>query len=69
MDKPATLTIEDAEGEIVYIQFIDMARVQEYKEALDKMMGDYLEILDKETGETFYTLPEYIKSLVGQENG
>lgn len=64
MEKPATITIEDANGEIVYMQFIDVGRIPEYKEALDKMNGEYVEILDRETGQTYYTLSEYVESLI-----
>lgn len=64
MEKPAIISIEDAQGEIVYMRFIDAAQIPDYTEALDKMMGEYLEITDKETGQTFYTLPDYIKSLI-----
>jgi hypothetical protein len=66
MDKPAIVSIEDASGEVVYLRFIDAARIPEYTEALDKMMGDYVEILDRETGQTFYTLPDYVKNLIGE---
>lgn len=66
MDKPATLTITDDSDEVVYMQFIDIERIPEYTEALDKMMGDYVEILDRETGQTFYTLPDYVKNLIGE---
>jgi len=66
MDKPATLTITDGSDEVVYMQFIDVGRIPEYTEALDKMMGDYVEILDRETGQTFYTLPDYVKNLIGE---
>lgn len=64
MDKPAAVTIEDATGEIVYMQFIDVGRIPEYKKALDKMNGDYVEILDRETGQTYYTLSEYVAGLI-----
>lgn len=64
MDKPATITITDDKDEIVYMQFIDVGRIPEYKKALDKMNGDYVEILDRETGQTYYTLSEYVAGLI-----
>jgi hypothetical protein len=66
MEKPAVVTIEDASGEVVYMQFIDINRIPEYTEALDRMNGEYVEILDKETGDTYYTLGEYVKGLLNE---
>ena len=67
MEKPAVVTIEDNQGEIVYMQFIDMNKIEAYKEVLDKMNGDYVEILDKETGDSFYTLGEFVEHLLNDQ--
>ncbi len=66
MEKPAVITIADDSGEVVYMQYIDLARILEYKEALDKMMYD-LVVFESDTGDTFYALSDYVKNLIEDE--
>lgn len=64
MEKPAVITITDDNDEVVYMQFIDKKNIKSYQERLDKMAEDYIEITNKDTGETFYSMPDFVKHLL-----
>ena len=64
MEKPAVITITNDSNEVVYMQYIDMARIPEYKEALDRLMEEII-VLESDTGDTFYALSDYVKRLIG----
>lgn len=68
MEKPAIITIEDDQGEIVYMQFFEAKNIDSYKERLDRMAEDYIEVINKETGDTFYTMPDFVKYLLERDS-
>lgn len=51
------------------MQFIDMAFIEVYKTELDKMAASVV-ILETDSGETFYKMPDYVQNLLrkGRKN-
>jgi hypothetical protein len=64
MEKPTIITIENGLGEVVYMRFIDGAKTQIYIDGLDELAEEYVEIIDKSTGDTFYGMSEFVQNLL-----
>lgn len=64
MEKPVTLTIQDSQGEIVYMKFIDANQMDTYIETLDRMADDFVEVKVEDSGGVVYSMPEYIQKLL-----
>ncbi len=63
MKKPATLTIADEAGEVVYMRFMDVGDIDGLIDVLDKFNDDFLQVITSD-GEEFFTASEYITKLL-----
>lgn len=54
MKKPAILSIEDSEGNVVYMTFFDTDKTQIYIDALDELNESFEEVVDPDTKDSYY---------------
>lgn len=63
MNKPATLTITDDSGEIVYMRFIDIEDMEGLIKNLDEFSDDFLRVITGD-GEEYFSISEYTSKLL-----
>jgi hypothetical protein len=63
MEKPTIISIEDGNGEVIYMRFIDAAQTQKYIDYLEEISDDFVSILTAE-GEEYFSLQDYVKGLL-----